>query len=405
MSTSLTTTLLADALREYYTEEEMMRMAYEDHVLLAMMPKDTKWTGNKHIIPIQYSTAQGRSAVFATAQTNTTPGVYDRFELTTSKDYGVIHIDTETILASEGQPVRSYVEARKSEADGVLAALGSNLAMQLYRNGGGARGRRASISSETVTLSEPNDIVNFEIGMKIKASDTDGTSGALRAGTAATIESVNRDDGKFTFVAGGAAAITAFADNDYLFCEGDFGALAKGLDAWLPASAPGATLFFGVNRSLETTRLGGIRYSDSNPLIEKTKRAVARAWREGARVTHQFCNPLDWADYEIALSDRVQYDRVKSADAQFMFQSIKIATPHGVIQLLGDPDCPKGVSYQLRLDSWKFVSRGGAPRVLDADGKGEFLRRGSDDGIEGRFGWFGQLGCHGPGKNVRLALS
>jgi hypothetical protein len=179
----------------------------------------------------------------------------------------------------------------------------------------------------------------------------------------------------------------------------------KGLDAWLPSTAPTSTAFFGVDRSVDVSRLGGIRYSDSNPIVEKFKRAVARGWREGAKVTHAFMNPADWSDLEIALADRVQYDRVKSSTGEFMFDTLKIATPQGVVQVVGDPDCPSDVSYLLRLSSWGFVSRGSAPRVLDADGKGELLRQSTLDGVEGRFGWFGQLGTNQPGSNIRLALT
>jgi hypothetical protein len=403
---SLTPALLADALKEFYTDKEMMKLAYDEHPLLAMVSKDTHWSGKEHVIPIQYARAQGRSAVFTTAQGNTAPGRYEAFKLTTSKDYGVIHIDTETIYASEGTPVRSFVAARKNEADGIIGSLGANLAMQLYRNGGGARGQIATggITGDVITLAEPNDIVNFEVDMQLCASTADGTSGSLRdSGDTMTVTAVDRDAGTITVSA--VANITGLAAADYLFAEGDFGALAKGLDAWLPSAAPGATAFFGVDRSVEPTRLGGIRYSDSNPLVEKFKRAVARGWREGARVTHAFLNPLDWSELEIALADRVQYDRVKSSTGEFMFDSIKMATPSGMVQFVGDPDCPKGVSYALKLSTWTFVSRGATPRVLDPDGKGEFLRQGAADGIEGRFGWFGNLGCRAPGMNIRVALT
>src|SRR5690606_10267906 len=106
---------------------------------------DTKWTGKEHVVPIQYARPQGRSNTFATAQANTEPSKIDAFKLTTTKDYGIIHIDNEAILASEGQPIRSFVAARKNESDGIIGTLGQNLAMMLYRNGGNARGQRASL--------------------------------------------------------------------------------------------------------------------------------------------------------------------------------------------------------------------------------------------------------------------
>jgi hypothetical protein len=298
--------------------------------------------------------------------------------------------------------MRSFVEARKSEADGIIMSLKNNLAMNLYRNGGGARGRRASASSNVITLTDPADVVNFEVDMVLRFSTADGTSGALKTGST-PIVAVDRDAG--TIEVDDITDITTPADNDYIFVAGDFGAAPSGLAAWLPASAPSASLFFGVDRTSDVSRLGGIRYSDSNPLVEKIKRAVARAWREGARVDHMFVNPVDWAELEIALGDRVVRDIVKSTVADVSFDALKIPTPFGVIKVLGDPDCPRSVGYLLTLSSFVFVSRGSAPRVLDPDGKGEFLRQGASDGVEGRFGWFGNLGCYAPGKNVRVALT
>lgn len=400
--TALSTTLLADALKEYYTDKEIARLGYTKNPFLAMVNKDTKWTGKEHVLPIQYTRPAGRSNTFATAQANTAPSKYEAFKLTTVKDYGIVHVETEAIYASEGQPMRSFVEARKNEADGIIKALQQNLAMMLYRNGGNARGRRASLSTNTVTLTEPNDVVNFEVDMVVAADTTDGTSGSINAGTT-TITAVDRDAGTITLAS--AAALTGFADNDYLFVAGDFGTGVSGLDAWLPSSAPGATAFFGVDRSVDTSRLGGIRYSDSNPLVEKIKRAVARVWREGATPDHMFINPADWVELEIMLGDRVQYDRVKSSVGEFMFDAIKIATPFGMVRVIGDPNCPKGVGYLLTLETWKFVSRGSAPRVLNPDNQGDWMRQGSSDGIEGRFGWFGQLGCSAPGSNARVALT
>lgn len=400
----LTYSQLADALKLYYTDKKMMVLSYEDHPLLAMLPKDTEWTGEKHIIPIQASVAvAGRSATFATAQANAAGGTYERWELTTTKDFGVLQISNEAILASANSPMRAFVEARRSEIDGILTSLGSNLAMQMYRNGGMARGQRASASTNVITLTNPNDVVNFEVGMVVAADTTDGTSGAINAGTT-TVTAVDRDAGTVTLAS--AAALTGFADNDYLFVAGDFGLGVKGLDAWLPSSAPGATAFFGVDRSSEPTRLGGIRYSDSYPLKEKLIRAFSQAYTHGARKCNKlFVNPLNFADIVVAVGDMGRIDQVKSSDGMFGFESIHINTAIGRVDVVPDPDCPRNVGYALDMSTWAFVSRGKAPRNVSLDGGGEWLRAASSDGVEARFGWYGQLGCRAPGKNMRIALA
>lgn len=403
MAENLTATLFRDALQDLYTQDRMAVLTYKEHPTLAVIPKDEKWTGDKYIMTIQYVLPQGRSALFATAQANTKAGVYDRFELTTSRDYGIVQIDTEAILASEGMPARYFVQAKTSEIDGILVTLAQSASKSLFRNGGGARGRRSgALSGNVLTLTNAEDVVNFEKGMQLKAATTDGTSGSLRAGTAATLDAVDRDAGTLTSTTWG--NITGFAADDYLFVEGDFGVMLKGFEAWVPATAPGSTAFFGVDRSTDTSRLGGIRYSDSNPIMEKIKRACARARREGATINLGVLNPVDWAELEIALDERSKIETEKSADGRFGFEALMLRTPSGTVKFLSDADCPQAVCWLLKKETWKLCSRGGIPRVLDPDGAGKVLRQGSSDGVEGRFGYFGQLGCSAPGYNVRCAL-
>jgi hypothetical protein len=401
--TELTATTFAAALEDYYSPERLAKLTYADRPTLAVIPKDEKWTGAKYIMPMMYVAPQGRSAAFATAQANTTAGGYERWELTTVQDYGVVHISTEAILASEGQPARYYVQARTSEIDGIIGSLASSASKSLFRNGGGAIGRRSgALSGDVLTLSNVEDIVNFEKGQKLKASTADGTSGSLRAGTAAVVDSVDRDAGTITSTTWG--NITSFAADDYLFVEGDFGAKLKGFEAWCPASAPSSTSFFGVDRSVDVTRLGGIRYSDSNPIIEKIKRACARARREEAVIDLGILNPVQWAELEIALDERSKIETVKSADGAFGFEALILRTPTGTVKFLADPDCPPDVCWLLQKNTWKLCSRGGVPRRINIDGN-ELLRQGTSDGVEGRFGYYAQLGCSMPGRNVRVTLS
>lgn len=398
---SLTTTVLADALMEYYTSDEIKVLAYKDHPTLALLPKDEKWTGKKHIMPFQWATPQGGSAIFATAQSNATPGAYEAWELTTSKDYGVITIENEAILASEGSPVRSFVSARKSEMDGIFLHVGQSLSKSIFRNGGGARGQRGSVSGSTLTLLNIEDIVHIEKGMVLEASTADGTSGSLRSGSITVSGNIDRDLGTFDFT----GTITSFADNDYLFRAGDFGAMVKGFAAWIPSTAPSSTAFFGVDRTQDKTRMGGIRYTGTEPLVERLQRAHARVRREQGKITHYVFNPKNFADLIIALGDRVQWDLVKSQDGLFGFESIKMRTPSGTVICYEDSDCPVDVAYGLNFDVWKLVSRGAAPRVLNPDGVGDFLRQGSADGVEARLGYYGQVGCGWPGTNIRVPLT
>jgi hypothetical protein len=193
------------------------------------------------------------------------------------------------------------------------------------------------------------------------------------------------------------------AANDYLFVDGDRGSKLKGLDAWVPSSAPGATSFFGVDRSVDTVRLGGNRYDGSAlPIEEALIEGAARAAREGAKIDHYFVNYDTYSELQKALGAKVQYVDLK-ATAEIGFRAIQINGPRGPINIVPDQNCQSDVAWGLQLNTWKLYSLGKAVRVIDTDGL-QMLRQASSDGVEVRYGFYGQVGCRAPGYNIRVSL-
>ena len=185
---------------------------------------------------------------------------------------------------------------------------------------------------------------------------------------------------------------------------GDYDAKIKGLDAWLPSTAPASTdSFFSVDRSSDTTRLGGIRFDASSlPLEEGLIGAAARVAREGGKPDVCFVNYSNFADLEKALGSKVSYVE-KNIKPEIGFRGILIHGPRGPINVIPDQNCPNGVAYMLQMDVWKLYSLGKAPKILDSDGL-KFLRESTADAVEARVGYYAQLGCRAPGFNVRVGL-
>ena len=57
----------------------------------------------------------------------------------------------------------------------------------------------------------------------------------------------------------------------------------------------------------------------------------------------------------------------------------------------------------VQLNTWKLYSLGKAVRVIDTDGL-QMLRQATADGVEVRYGFYGQVGCRGPGYNINLKV-
>ena len=393
-------TTFAAALKQHYTNERIENMVYKDNPFLAMVAKYEDFGGENLKLPIKYGIPQGRSATFSDAQANKTNTQLKAFLLTRQADYSLASIANETIEASKGN-ANAFMEAATVEIDGAIESATRSLAIACYGDGSGAIGQVLATTSSvaTFTLKQIDDVTNFEVGMQLKLNATKtGSSGTLS--TAVTVDGINRDTGVITLSA--SASLTA---DHFIYQEGDYDAKIKGLNAWVPSSAPGSTdSFFGVNRSSDATRLGGIRFDGSSlPIEEALIGGASRVAREGGKPDVCFMNYSNFADLEKALGSKVSYVDVK-ASPEIGFRGILVHGPRGPIKVIPDQNCPKDVAFMLQMDVWKLYSLGKAPKILDSDGL-KFLRDSSADSVEVRVGYYAQLGCRGPGYNVRIALA
>jgi len=399
---SLNLTTFSAALKQHYTSDRIENMVYKDNPLLAMMPKYEQFGGENLKLPIKHGIPQGRAATFATAQANKTNTQLKAFLLTRSKDYSLASIDNETIEASKGNP-NAFMEAATTEIDGAIESATRSLAIAMYGSGSGSIGQvSAGFVSTSFTLSNVEDVTNFEVGMELVFSTVDG-GGAVKSG-AITVNGVDRDSGVLTVDAGSAIdAGTGPATSDFVFQEGDYDLKVKGLRAWIPDSAPSATSFFGVDRTADVTRLGGIRYDGSaEPIEEALVSAASRVAREGGKPDYCFLSYNKFADLEKALGSKVQYID-SQANGDVGFRGMLIHGPRGTIKVIPDQNCPSDRAFMLSMSFWKLYSLGKCPKILDSDGL-KMLRESSADAVEVRVGYYAQVGCRAPGYNANVYL-
>jgi len=399
------------ALKQIYKPGYLNDVCYKDRPLLALLPKFEGFGGRNMPIVLEYGQPAGRSQVFATAQANATPGLFEDFLLTRVHDYGVTMIDGETADAME-QDAYSWVNGMTNQIDGILKQTSRNLHIMSY---GGGQGNRAVVAggagTPTLTLATVSDIHRFEVGMSIDGTAT-GLAGAP-FGFPQTITAINRIAGTITAAANWNAAFVATAE---LFVEGDYTAagsvnMVSGLEAWVPAAAPGAGLFFGVNRTADITRLGGLRQAAFGGTVEES--LLRAAWlvdANGGRPSHCFLNPINYRDLVNGLGAKNMYNPsvVNSShvgmEAPIGFKSVMIDGPKGPINCISDNACHEDVAWMLQLDTWVLASLGPAPKIINTKDGNRFLRQTAADGYEVRVGYYGNIGCKAPGYNCRVAL-
>lgn len=408
------------ALKEHYTDRAIENLTYDNNPFFAMVKKFEKFDGDVLPIPVIYGTPQGRSHTFTQAQTAAaaTTGKYGKFAVTRVSDHEVVLIDNETIEASSSKD-GAFFEAQVTEIDNGMMALTRNVAIEMFRSGFSPKGRvyTSSFATTTLTLGTSTDgqdkssATNFEIGMQIVFSDTEGGSVLRDSADFLTITGVDVAAGTLT-VDANLSNISGIAQNDYIFVRGDRQNAASpsrlgisGLEDWIPQTTPTSTTFFGLNRAPHPTRLGGQRFDGSAvPIDEAIYKGATLAAREGGRPDVCFLNYENYGSLINLLGSKVQYVDVKVADIGF--EGVRVVGPAGPIKVIPDQNCPGDRAYVLQLNTWQLATLYKAIRFNNTDGM-KLLRQSAADAVEARMVFRGNLTCNAPGWNcnVKLAMS
>ncbi len=376
-------------------------------------------------VPIEFGVPQGRSHTFANAQGNQTPTQLDSYFVYVIQDYQLVTI-TNLLMEQTKTNAGAFVEAAKLQVDGGFRNLTNNIAFELFSDGTGTRGISTSASSQSgvtvggtsLPLTNIQTVVNFEVGMTLVASTSEGGAPSTDY---VTITSVNRASG---LIQGTASASTLSSNwaigtgSAYLSVMGDLPTAGangtgsflclSGLAAWIPTTTPSSSdNFWGVNRSADPTRLAGLRYNAQSMTIEEgLTNALAFANREGAKPDIAI---MDFASYSAlvnALGAKVQYVQVDHDEVEVAFEGITFQTAYGRVTVLADRSCPAQTCYCLTLNTWKLRSLGKVPHILTYGMEGlEGLRVGNADALEVRIGYYGNLICSAPGWNLVVQLS
>jgi hypothetical protein len=305
--------------------------------------------------------------------------------------------------------------------------LSNNMAFENFSGGTASRGQISaagvSYSAPTLsfTLANSQEVVQFEPGMTLQATATDG--GAALQNSPGTIDaiqitSVNRGTGAISGTVVQGAPQSSWGAGDYLQVLGDIGiggasTIAgmlglSGLAAWIPfVDPPSNDNFWGVNRSADVTRLGGLRFNASaNTISEGITNALGLANREGAAPDLIIIDFVSYTTLVNELGAKVQYVQLEHDEVQVAFEAIHFHSAYGKIPVMADRSCPPQTAYCLTRDSLKLRTLGKAPHILTYGMEGlEGLRVGNADALEIRIAYYGNVICSAPGYNMVVSLS
>lgn len=405
-------------MKQYYADKARVeKLMYGDRALLARLTKsgDTGMVGSSMPVPFIYGNPQGVSGSFANAQSNGTNILPDKWLITAGDYYGTVTVGDKVLKASRTNR-GAFLSNMTAEFDGLYEQVAEDLDIYLWGNGGQALGQRASISTNTVTLSSPEQAANFEVGMTVVASSADGSTStdALRTGST-TVTAVDVGNGTVTLAS--AAAITSFANNDYLFRQGDFfgntgTVVVKGVQTFITATDTPMALW-GVSaaqRLVHLQRYSGCRVPTSivsNKSFEERIRLLgaymAGRYKSKMSDLDGYMHPEDWQVLETLMGARGVRPADES-DTQFGLMSIKAIIGGKSVNVYPARNCPKGTFFLMNMSDWWIGSIGELVAPQNEDGM-EFLRKATSTDYELRLISYPALACRAPKNSGRVTLT
>ena len=200
MATSTTQSNFDAALKQIYRDRNVQKLTYTHRPAFGTIPKYESFGGRNMPVVLQYGNPQGRSASFSNAQTNRTQVRLEDFLLTRVNNYAISTIDGEVVESTRGD-AHAFLSALKLKIDTTMANLADDVEGDIFRDGNGARAQIGSVTAANpmvITLSEIEEIPQFEVGMVLEADSTKPISTARTAPATATINKVDRSAGTLT---------------------------------------------------------------------------------------------------------------------------------------------------------------------------------------------------------------
>lgn len=405
-------------LREHYHENIAEIFFVSDKStapLLASMEAKSKddGFGRGYVTPFEFGMGSSASASFSVAQgkaSGTTVGssaLRDRWVTQAATIDAIARWSRDIWLAAEGKGAGELFDVMTREMDSKISLVKKRLAHSMNEKGFGRVGTILALTSSTITLST-DELNRLDEGDELVAAATESAS-ALRvtANTGNRVTGYNPDTGVVNVAVDPTAGGGAWAVGDTVFFYGDrqdsatpVEIMPYGLPAWVPVTAPGSTLFNGVNRQ-NRPNLGGHRYASAGASIAATLIKTAnRLFNYGSRASICYMSADDYGTLCID-KDQVKTVELKVGKYEIGFDGVTVRTNAGLVPVVPEALMEQGNAWMGPFDDKKyapFLAHNGDLVNID-EGDNQTVTRISDSsGYEMRMYFRGNMILPAPGK-------
>lgn len=402
------------ALKRLYRDENVYKSVFKDRPMQGLLKKNEKFTGINMPMLALYGNPQGRSATFSEAQGNVTSVKMKQFLLDIVSDYSLATVTGEEVDRSRGND-GAFLQALSETINRAQDSLADAIETFLPRSGTGSIGQVSSgstVSNQTITLADINDAANFEVGMTLRGTSTDG--GAYDTGEE-VLAGIDRSTGVLTATsAAWNTVMVNLAASDYLVVSGDAANAGdnikiSGFQAWLPSTAPsGGESFFGVDRSVDSRLYGTYHDGSAQTMEDALIDGQSKSAQQGGTPTLGFLNHVSQRRLIKELGANKEYTTVNATSplgvvANVGYRGVYIQGDKSVIKMVAANKCPSSDGFLFEEENAVLFSIGRAVKFLDEDDN-KILRQGSADGYEVRIGGRFNFSLKNPIGSVRVNL-
>ena len=402
------------ALKQLYRDNLVHKNTFTDRPMLGLAQKFEGFTGRNMPMLAVYGNPQGRSATFTEAQGNTTSTKMEDFLLDVVSNYSLAHVTGDVIDRTKSDK-GAFLKALKASIDNAMDSLADDLESSIPRSGTGTIGQVSSgstVTNQTITLEEVSDVANFEVGMTLRGTSTDG--GAYDTGEE-VLAGINRSTGVLTATsAAWNTVMSALAASDFLVVSGDAqngtsNAKLKmtGLDEWLPDSTP-STALWGVTRSVDSRLYGTYHDGSAQTMEDALVDAQSKSAQQEGSPNLGIINHTKMRRLIKELGANKEYTTVnavssKGVVANVGYRGVFIQGDKNVIKIVAANKCPSARGYLLEQENYTVFSIGKVTKFLEDDGN-RILRQATADGVEVRLVSRANVALKNPIGHVRVKL-
>lgn len=404
-------------VRELWPDESLIEEIIDEEPLLGMCAKETDWGYGVVHHPLGWGANQGIGRTAADAKRLKSTASEAEFQISTREMFAFLSLEGKLLRTFEYTKKKALlVDPVKREGEATIDRMKRRFSKAIHGNGVGVIGRIATtstVNTATITLSDGNDLKNFEKGTTVQFESTGATGGTLRdAGAELEVSSIGTfDSPTVTFTATANVGVPSIAAGDRIYFTGTYDDdFIVGLDGFLPLHTGSPGTLLTCNRNVNPEFLAGRCFSGANlSVYQRIKKAARIAVDAGEKPDVYLLSTRNFEKLEFEQDNKLQYIKAPAADVGkyklgVEYGGVVVQGPRGPIKVMPSHWMPDDVERCGRLDTIVMGSIGPLVHWDMGNGPGDLRTEDATDNRELRAVSDPAFLVKKPGAWVRVAV-